>query len=396
LPRDGADKLSEEPGRALDPEGRLAGRLLPLDRLLGLRTDVRDFGTLMADRGMDCPAPDMPDCIAADEPDWDPAISGSIIMPDPAAILAEPLLAEPLLAAPVRADVLPEADLADVDRDELALVDPAELVRRDVVLPDVDLPDAPADLDDVLRDVPVRDVPDLVERPDDRDDEREAGRVEPAALAAGLRVAVLRARVAAAPAGIFADDIDLAAAVSAFAAVCMAFVAVFIDRMADDMVCADAVALVAAAVILVAADVTLVAADDTPLAAAAGVAELRLEVLLLEVVRLDVLRLAELRPAVVEREREAEGRDAVDAVVLRDDLAVVLRAEVAVLLAGLEAELRVVLVVPLAVLEADVDLGRLAVPRDALRLADLRAVLAELRRVAARVVDCTGTELPPS
>jgi len=321
---------------------------------------------------------------------------------DPAAALAEVPLAEPLLDDPVLADALPDADLADEDRDELALADPA--VRRDVDLPDVDLPDVLADPEVVLRDVPVRDVPDLVDRADVRDDEREAGRVEPAALAAGLRVAVLR-RAVVVPTGIFADDIDLAAAVSAFAAVCMALVAVFIDRMADDMVCADAVALVAAAVILVAAEVTLVAADDTPLAAAAGVAELRLEVLRLavllvdvrpEVLLLDVLRLEELRPAAVEREREAEGRDAVDAVVLRDDRAVVLRAEAAVLLAGLEAELRVVLVVPLAVLEADVDLGRLAVPRDALRLADLRAVLAELRRVAARVVDCTGTELPPS
>jgi hypothetical protein len=69
LPRDGADRLSEEPGRALDPEGRLAGRLPPLDRLLGRRADVRDLGTLMADRGMACPAPGMPDCRPADDPD---------------------------------------------------------------------------------------------------------------------------------------------------------------------------------------------------------------------------------------------------------------------------------------------------------------------------------------
>lgn len=67
MPRDGADKLSEEPGRTLDPDGRLAGRLLPLDRLLGLRTDVRDFGTFMADRDVAFLAPDIPDCISADD-----------------------------------------------------------------------------------------------------------------------------------------------------------------------------------------------------------------------------------------------------------------------------------------------------------------------------------------
>jgi len=152
--------------------------------------------------------------------------------------------------------------------------------------------------------------------------------------------------------------------------------------------------LVAAAVILVAADVTLVAADDTPLAADACVAEPRLPLVVLRVLRLGVLRVVELRLAVVER--EAAGRDAVDRDVVLRDLVVVLRAELAVLLAGRAAELRVDLAVPVEVLELDVDLGRLAVPLDALRLADLRAVLAELRRVAARVVDCTGTDLPPS
>jgi len=59
LPRDGADRLSEDPGRELPPEGRLAGRLL--ERVLGLRTDVRDFGTLIDDRDVVCPEPDMPD-----------------------------------------------------------------------------------------------------------------------------------------------------------------------------------------------------------------------------------------------------------------------------------------------------------------------------------------------
>jgi hypothetical protein len=387
------DRLSEDPERELAPEDRLAGRLPLLERVLGLRTDVRDFGTLIDDRGMACPEPGMPDCIPADEPDM--AISPRSITPaDAAGILAEvldpvlPVVLEPVLVDPVR---------VEPDRDVLALVDPvrADVVRRAVDLPVADLAGVPADRAVVLRDVPVRDVPDLVERVDVRV-ERDAGRVVPPdGLAAGLRLAVLRDRVVvpAARTG-FADDIDLAAAVSALAAVCMALVAVFIDRMADDIVWADAVALVAAAVIFVAADVTLVAALETPLAADAGVAELRLDVL--RVLLAAVLRVAELRLAVVERERAAEGRDAVERDVMLRDLVVVLRAELAVLLAGRAAELRVVLVVPVEVLELDVDLGLLAVALDALRLADLRAVLAELRRVAARVVDCTGTDLPPS
>lgn len=56
--------------------------------------------------------------------------------------------------------------------------------------------------------------------------------------------------------------------------------------------------------------------------------------------------------------------------------------------ADIAAVLRVALGEALDDLEPDVDCGRLAVPCDALRLTDLlRAVLAELRRVAARVVD---------
>jgi len=201
------------------------------------------------------------------------------------------------------------------------------------------------------------------------------GRVD-VLLAAGLRALVVREVVArraglAAATGL-ADDIVLAAAVSAFAAVIMAFVAVFIDLMAVDIVCADDDALVAAAVILVAAEVTLVAAEDTVLAAVAGVAELRLAV---------------LRPAALERdpvEREAVDRDAV----VRVDREAVLRvARAAVPLAGFAALLRAVLDVALDVLELELD-GRLAAPLDALRPTDLlRAVLAELRRVAARVVD---------
>lgn len=208
---------------------------------------------------------------------------------------------------------------------------------------------------------------------------RDDGLVDDVLRVDGLRALVARNGAArrAGGAGIdLAVDIVLAAAVSAFAAVIMALVAVFIDFIAVDIVWADVVAFVAAAVILVAADVTLVAAEETPRAAVAGVAELRLA------------RLVVLLRAAVEREvpeRAAVDRDAV----LRDRdpglravaLAVVPLAELAgVLRADLDA-------VP-DDLDVELDLGRLAVPLDALRLTDLlRAVLAELRRVAARVVD---------
>jgi hypothetical protein len=240
-------------------------------------------------------------------------------------------------------------------------------------------PDAPADRD-------VRDAP------------RELGRVDvDLGFAAGLRPAVVRdvavVRLVGAAAAGFAADIVLAAAVRAFAAVDMALVAVFIARMADDIVLADAVALVAAAVILPAAVVTLVAADDTVLAATAGVADVRLAVVRRAVVvvrpavarapvlLVPVVRLVVLLRAAVERapvERDAVDRDAEP----RVDREVVLLAGVpAEPVADVAAVLRVDL-------ELDVDCGRLVVPLDALRLTDLlRAVLAELRRVAARVVD---------
>jgi len=215
-----------------------------------------------------------------------------------------------------------------------------------------------------------------------RDDGREAGvRDDGRVGLAGREMDGLRALVVRRPvvrlvvlagAGL-ADDIVLAAAVSAFAAVIMALVAVFIDLIADDIVCADAVALVAAAVILVAADVTLVAAEETPRAAVAGVAELRLP------------RVVVLLRAVAEPERDAVDRDAV----LRVDRDPALRVVVLAAVPVEPAELpRVALAVMPDDLEVELDLGRLAVPLDALRLTDLlRAVLAELRRVAARVVD---------
>jgi hypothetical protein len=213
-------------------------------------------------------------------------------------------------------------------------------------------------------------------------------------LAADLdRVAVLgfaAARRTVVAATGLAVDMVLAAAVSAFAAVAMALVAVFMDRMADDIVFADVVALVAAAVILLAADVTLVAAEDTFLAAAIGVAMLLVE---------------ELRRAAV-RARDAVLRVDRDAV-LRVEREAVLRAREAVLRVEREAGFRAVdeAVPALAVVERiglralltvlALVFGRLAVP-DALRLTDLlRAVLAELRRVAARVVVLTGTEFSP-
>jgi len=228
--------------------------------------------------------------------------------------------------------------------------------------------------------------------------------------AAGRRAGDRRAGDAAAG---FADCMVLAAVISAFAAVVIALVAVFIDCIADDIVRADAVALVAAMVILLAAEVTLVAAEETPLAAVAGVVALRLDALLrvvvlrlvpprLAVLRPPMLRLAVLRRAPVERdaverdavEREAVDRDAVLRVdrdaVLRGVLAVVPRADFAALLRLADDEVE-------DVPEPGVDFDRLAVPRDALRLTGLlRAELAELRRVAARVVDDTGTEIPPS
>jgi hypothetical protein len=196
----------------------------------------------------------------------------------------------------------------------------------------------------------------------------------------------------------FADCIVLAAVMSALAAVVIALVAVFIDCIADDIVLAEAVAFVAAAVIFVAAEVTLVAADDTPLAAVAGVAVLRLDVLRRAVlvlravpVRLAGLRLPEvvLRRAVVAR--DAVGRDAVDRdAVLRVDREAVLRVveRDAVLRAGLAAVLWLADGIEDDDLEPDMDEDRLAVPRDALRVTGLlRAELAGLRRVAARVVD---------
>jgi hypothetical protein len=81
--------------------------------------------------------------------------------------------------------------------------------------------------------------------------------------------------------------------------------------------------------------------------------------------------------------RDAVGRVAVD----RDAVLLVVDRD-AVLRAGLAAELRLADRLAEDVLEPDMDEDRLAVPRDALRLAGLlRAELAELRRGAARVVD---------
>jgi hypothetical protein len=328
---EGADSVSDDAGPIEVEVGRLAGRLV------GLRVVGRDFGA--AERGRE--AVDRGFAVVARGVEL-----ARLVVPRP----GEP------------AEALPEVDALAVREDERRGVE----LREDAVRDDEARVDALLDegrVDDVLDDGRVAEARvDVVRRAVD-----------------GLRAVVLRAVVRPfelAATGL-ADDIVLAAAVSAFAAVIMAFVAVFIDFIADDIVCADAVALVAAAVILVAADVTLVAAEDTPLAAVAGVAELRLP------------RLAVLRRAVVEP--ETLERDAVDrGAVLRVDrdpaLRVVARATVP--LAGLTALLRVDRGVALDDLVVELDLGRLAVPLDALRLTDLlRAELAELRRVAARVVD---------
>jgi hypothetical protein len=214
--------------------------------------------------------------------------------------------------------------------------------------------------------------------------DRVAGRADDLVvlgLAVDLRATVLRAvvlravdrrlaagRLAMVAAGL-AEDMVLAATVSAFAAVIIDLVAVFIACIADDMVLADVVALVAAAVILVAAVVTLVAADDTLVAAEAGVIallddELRVD---REAGRLVVLVLR--RAAVLRVDRDAGFRVVEEAIP-----------------AGLAAVLRRAVDLARLTVLALVVLGRLAVP-DALRLTDLlRAVLAELRRLAARAV----------
>jgi len=176
-----------------------------------------------------------------------------------------------------------------------------------------------------------------------------------------------------------ADCMALAAAVRALAALTMDLVAVFMERIAVDIVCADEVALVAAAVILVAADVTLVAAEETFFAATIGVAELRAAGRRVE--RDAVLRVE--RDAVDRVERAAE---------LRVDRAAGLRVVDEAVPAFFAAVERVLL--GLLLMVRAFDFGR-AVP-DALRLTDLlRAVLAELRRLAARVVVLTGTEISP-
>jgi hypothetical protein len=207
-----------------------------------------------------------------------------------------------------------------------------------------------------------------------------------AALRLVVVLVVAAARRAGAAAGAFAVDIFLAASVRALAAAIIALVAVFIDCMADDIVFADAVALVAADVIFVAAEVTFVAADDTFLAATAGVAEpapavVRRAVLRVAVPRVVVVRLAVLRRAAVGRDavdRDAELRVDREAVPLA--VGVVDRADLVAVLRDLD--------VALDDLELELGCDRLAVPLDALRLTDLlRAVLAGLRRVAARVVD---------
>ncbi len=344
--RDGVDSERAEAGRIDDDSAGLAAGLLVVRRAAG-----RDLGAVLLGR-------EVVELVA---------LGRGVLAPVDLAFVLDWVL-DPAPDASGLAAVLPALADDPVDLDLAA-------VRR---RPDDAL--GPAD-DLVVCRAPVRGLVvarDLVVPPVDRD------------------------RVVVAVAG-FADDIVLAAAVSALAAVDMALVAVFIDFMADDMVLADTVALVAAAVILLAAEFTLVAADDTVLAAVAGDdAELpRAAVLRVErdAVERDPVERDPVERDPVERdpvERDAVERDAPERgpadrdAVLRVDREAVLRVAVlaAVPLVDLAAPLRVAVGLALDVLELDVVVGRLAAPLDALRLTDLlRAVLAELRRLAARVVD---------
>ncbi len=330
--RDGVDSERAEAGRIDDEDsaGRLAAGLLVVRRAAG-----RDLGAVLLGREV-----------------VEPVALGLAVLPavDLAVVLDSVLEPAPdasglAAALPALADDSVDLDLADVRRPDDAL--------------------GPAD-DLVACRAPVRGLVvarDLVVPPVDRD------RVVPAV--AGLT-----------------DDIVLAAAVSALAAVDMALVAVFIDFMADDIVLADTVALVAAAVILLAAEFTLVAAEDTVRAAVAGDDAEVPRAAVVRVERAAVERDPVVRDAV---ERAATERDPADrGAVLRVDREAVLRVAVlaAVPLVDLAAALRVAVGLALDVLELDVVVGRLAAPLGALRLTDLlRAVLAELRRLAARVVD---------
>jgi hypothetical protein len=174
-----------------------------------------------------------------------------------------------------------ERELA-VDRDVDALAGD----RRAAVLPDLVVPE-PRDVEErraVLLVLFADPEPDAVLR---------------LLAVVALAVLVLDDAAADAAAAGLAEDIVLAAAVSALAAVVMALVAVFIACIAVDMVFADVLALVAAAVILEAAEVTFVAADDTVRAAEAVVG-----VLLDDVERVD-LRAADGRVLVVLRRLDA-------------------------------------------------------------------------------------------
>jgi hypothetical protein len=349
LLRDGVDSERAEAGRIdeADSDGRLAAGLLVVRRAAGrdfgvelLGRDIVELGLPAVALGLAAPVPFALDCVLG-------------LVPDVLGFAAEPLAVVDAVDLDLEA-VFGRADDALGLDVRFAVVLGREVARDRVVL---------ADARDLL--VPA---------------------------AAGL-----------------ADDIVLAAAVSALAAVDMALVAVFMAFMADDMVFADAVALVAAAVILLAAEFTLVAAVDTVRAAVAGDdAEMpRDAVLRVErdaVERDPVARIAVERDPVdrdpVDRdpvERDAVERDAVERdpaardAVLRVDREAVLRVAflAAVPLVDLAELLRAAVGLELDVLELDMVVGRLAAaPLDALRLTDLlRAVLAELRRLAARVVD---------
>jgi hypothetical protein len=197
---DGVDSVSDDAGLIEVEDGRLAGRLVDL------RAPGRDFGA--AGRGRDELDLGLP-AVALGVAE----LGGlaAVRAEDPAVVRL--VLGRAVLGRVVRADLVVLVDEPRVDE-----------VREDE--PRVDVrPD-----DDVLDDGRVA------------EDVRDDGRVDDARLVVDvLRALVVRpvvrlaGRAGLAGAGL-ADDITLAAAVSAFAAVIMALVAVFIDFMAVDIV----------------------------------------------------------------------------------------------------------------------------------------------------------------
>jgi hypothetical protein len=301
-------------------------------------------------------------------------LAGLALVPDLAPALAELALTRPGLAGPD----LAEAGLAAVDLAMPGLAAPAFAMLDFAVLDLAEVPDFARDLLAAGRAVlalaavtwdagwPAEDfaVGDLAVVVADL---RADGRLAVPDFGAD-RLAAGRRAGAAEAAGLAADS-ELAAELSALAAVVIALVALFTDCMAVDSVRADDVALVAAAVILVAAEVTLVAADETVRAAVAGFEPADEARVLGRMAARVVVRAPPVVRAVLLR-----------GLAVRADFVVVLRAD-DLLPAGRAAALVV---------------GRAAERCEALVLTDRAlAERAGLRPAAARAVVCTGTDFPP-